>query len=1342
MKKIFILLYLFIPNLIFSQVNVTPTTSKNYVHEINYKQPYQASQINNVPNVDKLENIIYSDGFGKTTQVVAAQQNVTGKDIIQHVYTDEFGRKSKQYLPFKSTLNTGEYVDNAEQETLNYYTTLYSDFRPFSETIFNDSPLNQVKENIQIGDDFINHSSKIDYTTNNQTGRRVLNFEVTLTNGVPSLASNPQPFADNQISIIIYKNENWISSDGKKGTKETYKNKSGNLVLNREFNDNETALDTYYVYDVFGNLTYILPPNFDINSITNPSITNHSKVTFNWSNFMNSPIGGGGGGGNIEVLNNILKVSFDAGFTTQPLKTAGVVMALGWNDIPDLTIGSFASGNYTAFLKNGDLYIEGNGTSVGGLSFTADIDLNQSGGGNPDNDATIYQFRYDERNRLVEKKIPGREKEYFVYDNNDRPVLTQDPNLRLQNLWMFSKFDNFGRVIYSGIYSTSLNQSELQTQIDNFSAGNNKSNSENRISATNTIAGIALNYDNSAFPNTGIDQILTVNYYDDYNFTDTDKPATPTNVLNQQITTRTKGLLTSSWVKTLDDNTWTKSYSYYDEKASPIKIYTKNYLGGFTNIESLLDFRGNLDQTVTTHKRLSTDTSVTITDDYFYDEAERFTKQTQKINSQDTETIVDNTYDDLGQLIIKEVGGKTNALQIVNYNYNIQGLLTQINNVETSLNGTGENDLFAFKINYLTNEGTASSTPNYNGNISQTIWKNRHTNEKEAYTYSYDKLNRLNDADYRKGSSLNTGAGNFELHNITFDNNGNIKTLQRKSETGVTIDNLTYDYTYSTIDKGNQLQLIIDTSSNATGFTDGNTSGLDYEYDGNGNLTKDNNKGITNIEYNIIDLPKKVTFSNGATIEMIYNAAGQKLKKIYNVSGNTTNTYYIDGFQYLENQLQFFAQSEGYAYKDGSNYKYSYLFSDYLGNNRLSYTDTNGDDFISSTEILTATNYYPMGMIQSGEFVSGIGSNYNYKFQSKELQQESGLQMYDFGSRLYDATTGRWFAIDPQSQFGSPYLAMGNNFILLSDPNGEYALIDDLIAGAIGGAFNLGSQLLSGNVQGFGDGLGYFATGFAGGVATIYGGPIVGGMIMGAGNSAISQYTSNGNVDFASTFQGAVMGGLTSGVGAGLGTLATPVFSKVFSNISNTFLQQALIQTTTQGSTGFLLGTGFSLYSGADLSTAITEGGIPGLGFGIVSGVITAQRYNNKNFLDRQQRKQLQKQTRDNKIKAREDSGFLKSLKNTISVQKQARHIEGTAGRGKSYLNSLRDAQSILDAVHSGKATYLGTSKAGHQIYKYSEITGTNVNLGVGIKGQPTNIFMIKGTASPSIVPTNPIWTP
>lgn len=93
--------------------------------------------------------------------------------------------------------------------------------------------------------------------------------------------------------------------------------------------------------------------------------------------------------------------------------------------------------------------------------------------------------------------------------------------------------------------------------------------------------------------------------------------------------------------------------------------------------------------------------------------------------------------------------------------------------------------------------------------------------------------------------------------------------------------------------------------------------------------------------------------------------------------------------------------------------------------------------------------------------------------------------------------------------------------------------------------------------------------------------------------------------------------------------------------------------------------------------------------------------------------------------------------------QKQLRHIAGRKEYlGGGYLNNVDDAQKVLDAFRSGSTTILGKSKQGFPIVRCDVVTGTNVNVGAGISNQPTNIFMIKGTIRPSVVPMNPKWTP
>lgn len=74
-------------------------------------------------------------------------------------------------------------------------------------------------------------------------------------------------------------------------------------------------------------------------------------------------------------------------------------------------------------------------------------------------------------------------------------------------------------------------------------------------------------------------------------------------------------------------------------------------------------------------------------------------------------------------------------------------------------------------------------------------------------------------------------------------------------------------------------------------------------------------------------------------------------------------------------------------------------------------------------------------------------------------------------------------------------------------------------------------------------------------------------------------------------------------------------------------------------------------------------------------------------------------------------------------------------------MNSVSDAQKVLDAYRSGQVKILGKNGQGFPVVKFEGVTGTKVNLGVGITDQPTNVVVIKGTKKPSIVPANPNWS-
>ena len=69
------------------------------------------------------------------------------------------------------------------------------------------------------------------------------------------------------------------------------------------------------------------------------------------------------------------------------------------------------------------------------------------------------------------------------------------------------------------------------------------------------------------------------------------------------------------------------------------------------------------------------------------------------------------------------------------------------------------------------------------------------------------------------------------------------------------------------------------------------------------------------------------------------------------------------------------------------------------------------------------------------------------------------------------------------------------------------------------------------------------------------------------------------------------------------------------------------------------------------------------------------------------------------------------------------------------------DAQRVLDEWHANDIEILGRHGQGFPVVRSSNVTGTNINVDAGFPSQTTDVFMIKGTRSPSVVPMNPNWT-
>jgi len=253
--------------------------------------------------------------------------------------------------------------------------------------------------------------------------------------------------------------------------------------------------------------------------------------------------------------------------------------------------------------------------------------------------------------------------------------------------------------------------------------------------------------------------------------------------------------------------------------------------------------------------------------------------------------------------------------------------------------------------------------------------------------------------------------------------------LQDNSSYGL-VDDLSFTY------NGNQLIKADDAVSGpyyagAFHFRDGADEDLEYEYDENGSMTKDLNKNISSIQYNSLNLPTSITYSDGRSAAYIYGAGGKKLRVSYKTSPVSTPvpTDYCGSMIYENNVLTQVLVDGGYITFSGTTPQYHFYLKDHLGNNRVVCNASGTAEQVN--------HYYPFGGLM-GE--STNGDTQRFKYNGKELDRMHGLDWYDYGARHYDGARGQFTTIDPLAEKDyktSPYAYCGSNPIIRVDKDGK-----------------------------------------------------------------------------------------------------------------------------------------------------------------------------------------------------------------------------------------------------------------------------------------------------------------
>lgn len=428
------------------------------------------------------------------------------------------------------------------------------------------------------------------------------------------------------------------------------------------------------------------------------------------------------------------------------------------------------------------------------------------------------------------------------------------------------------------------------------------------------------------------------------------------------------------------------------------------------------------------------------------------------------------------------------------------------NLTDTNDPGGDSNDLFGLTLDYYSGDyqrdsrfvNTSDAEDQYNGNIKSMTW-NTNTNDNVTspfqYKYEYDRNNWLKSALFdgmgnQQNSAPNTivldteilnrkfaeatesitlkpgfkitatnsivfnakivtntsnaiyGEGDYNVTNLTYDTNGNIKSLFRNknTENGTNeMDKLTYEYK---TDKPNQLLRVDDAVTNPTNADDiKDQNGNNYVYNSIGQLTTNVGEDVS-YEYNASGLVTIVKYNGKKKVEFLYNDKNFRTKKIsYQNNGVTPQkitdyfrdasgsvlAIYEDGAQ---KELPIYGANRLGVYNK-TNATSVYQLADHLGNVRAVIAKQ-GNNAVALT---SATDYYPFGMPMPNRQIVN-GEPYRYAYQGQEKDPETGKEAFQL--RLWDSRIGRWLTTDPASQYHSPYMGMGNSPMNGVDPDGAF----------------------------------------------------------------------------------------------------------------------------------------------------------------------------------------------------------------------------------------------------------------------------------------------------------------
>ena len=607
-----------------------------------------------------------------------------------------------------------------------------------------------------------------------------------------------------------------------------------------------------------------------------------------------------------------------------------------------------------------------------------------------------YVYTYNDRGLMVEKRMPGREAEYMRYDEGDRLRVSQDGNLRAKKQWISYSYDALGRVQEQSL-ATEIEWTPVRPLVE--------------------IIGEPIEFLEP--PYLGASVPLRKYVYDTYpsevqaagiGFQPIEGlTATDGESLRYDNAT---GSLTYEKLAVLANDTITGYHQrayYYDYKGRLIQTVERDTEDGILCTSQRYDFVGNLIAQRESYTRAGKTDDIDRT--FTYDDRSRLLRETTQVNGGEL-AVVDYEYDELGRLSGRMLGTVEEQSD-----YDIRSWLTE-----------KSSELFSMSLGH-----------SYTGNI--TSWQWQHKGDpsgdgpQNRYEFTYDDLSRLTHTDqYVNGERVRQ---NVERH-LSYDRNGNLLSMIRY-ENGEEQCNMKYQY------QGNHLYRYMEDELVDVDFGADTVTMLPsvlrfeslkpwlalHEYDANGNVTKDRERGL-DMSYNCLNLLEYASDNDANAINYCYLADGTKLSATtaddcgFSYRGSFTYRTDAGGDRVFESTP--FGGGRIVGTVDDET-EVRYFLTDHLGSVRVVATDKNN--------VLERNDYQPFG--KRWVTPSLPVSDNRDRFNGKEDQSFAGLPFSDYGARMYDRERGRWLSQDPLQQYHSPYVFCGNNPIRLIDLDGMEA---------------------------------------------------------------------------------------------------------------------------------------------------------------------------------------------------------------------------------------------------------------------------------------------------------------